>query len=220
MYLGTMVLLVAGAIAWGAMLGQFTMFYLFYAGIAVIATPVAVVAVCVLLQHLRRAKHVRLATVVIALCLVQLGLGAMTGVAHLMAFGPRGEPVPVGLLGVIRELPRDAKLAYACTPWSEVGFGTPELLTINAHAARRVVPMCYEAEHLSTLIGAEPSLEVRNLFFELAPQRTLYPDATAEPSPAEVAAFLERHGIRLHLRRPEASQLPGSGCGPDCDQRR
>jgi hypothetical protein len=195
MYLGTMVLLVAGAIGWGALLGQFTMFYLLFAGIAVIATPVAVVAVCELLQYLRRTQHMRLAAAAVALCIIQLEAGAITGVVRLVAFGPRGQVVPVGLLEVIRQLPPDARLAYACMPFSEIGPGTPELLGINAHAGRRVVPMCYEAENLSTLIGAEPSLQVRNLFFESAPQRTLYPDPTADPTPAEVAAFLQAHGI-------------------------
>jgi hypothetical protein len=32
--------------------------------------------------------------------------------------------------------------------------------------------------------------------FKAAPQRTLYPDASARPSPAAVADFLKAHGIR------------------------
>ena len=56
--------------------------------------------------------------------------------------------------------------------------------------------MCFMAEVLSTLIGAPPSERTENLFFGSAPQRTLYPDADAQPSSAAVATFLKDNGIR------------------------
>ena len=39
LYLGTAALLAAGALAWGALLGDFNTVHLFFAGIAVFATP-------------------------------------------------------------------------------------------------------------------------------------------------------------------------------------
>jgi hypothetical protein len=196
MYFGTLVLLLAGAIAWGAQLGSFTMFYLFYVGIAVVATPVAAVAVWMLWERLRKTQHLKLASGVVILCAIQLELGVVTGILRLQQFGPTGhQPIPVSLLGAIRQLPQDAKLAYACQPFDEVGFGVPKLLSIDAHTGRRVVPMCFGAEVLSTLIGAQPSLKVPNLFSKWAPQRTVYPDAAADPSSAVVAAFLKKNGI-------------------------
>jgi len=98
-------------------------------------------------------------------------------------------------LAAIKGQPSDAKLAYACLPFEEVSFGSPSLLALDAHTGRRVVPMCFEADVFSTLIGAQPSTQVPNTGFTWAPQRTLYPDAAAAPSSAAVAAFLMANGI-------------------------
>ena len=193
---GTMVLLVAGAIAWGARLGDFTMFYLFFAGIAVFATPVAAVAVWSIWTRLRSAGHARLAVATLLFCVAQMEFDVGLGIIRLQAFGPRDyAPVPVELLGAIRNLPTDAKLAYACQPFEEVGFTDSRLLSIDAHTGRRVVPMCFGAEVLSSLIGTQQSLQVPNVGFKWAPQRALYPDAEARPSSADVAAFLKGNGI-------------------------
>jgi hypothetical protein len=196
-YLGTLALLVVGAIGWGARLGDFTMFYLFFAGIAIIATPVAAVAIRRLWEHLRATNHLRLAVGLAVLCLIQLELGVVYGVLRLQAFGPQVEsvPMPLGLLESIRALPPGARLAYSCEPFEESGFGVPRMISVDAHTGRRVVPMCYEAEVFSELIGAERSLQVQNSAFQWAPQRVVYPDAAATPSSAEVAAFLKGHGI-------------------------
>jgi hypothetical protein len=146
--------------------------------------------------RLRETQHLRLAAGVIVVCVIQLELGVATGILRLQEFGPHAyEPISVSLLAAIRQLPPDAKLAYACGPFEEVSFADPRLLSIDAHTGRRVVPMCFEAEFLTTLIGAQPSLQVPNAFFKWAPQRTLYPDAAADPSSADVAAFLKDNGI-------------------------
>jgi hypothetical protein len=196
LYIGASVVLIGGAIAWGARLADFTMFYLFYAGIAVIATPVTAIAVRALWERFRATRHMILTTGLVVLCALQLGAGAFTGIVRLQVFGPHAvDPIPVSLLETIRRLPADAKLAYTCQPLSESGFGVPALLSIDAHTGRRVVPMCFEAEVLSTLIGAQPSLQVANLAFSWAPQRALYPDATADPSSSAVTAFMKDHGI-------------------------
>jgi hypothetical protein len=196
LYLGTVVLLVASAVAWGARLGEFTMFHVFYGGIAVFATPVAAVAVWSLWTRLRSAGHARLAVATLLFCVAQMEFDVGLGFIRLQAFGPRDyAPVPVDLLGAIRNLPTDAKLAYACRPFDEVAFANPSLLSIDAHTGRRVVPMCFEADLPGTLIGSQPSVQVPNASFRWAPQRALYPDAAADPSSAAVASFLKNNGV-------------------------
>jgi hypothetical protein len=196
LYLGTVGLLVVGAIGWGARLGDFTMFYLFFAGIAVFATPVAAVAVRAIWERLRAMRHPGLAAGLVVLCVIQLGLGVPSQIIRLQGWGPPGyEPISLNLLQAIRQLPGDAKLAYSCEPNDEVAFGTPQLLSIDAHTSRRVVPMCFEAELPNTLLGAEFSKQIPSQFFVGAPQMALYPDASAHPSSTAVAAFLKDHGI-------------------------
>jgi hypothetical protein len=198
LYLGTIVLLVAGAIVWGARLGEFNMFYFFFGGIAVVATPVAAVAVWSLWTRLRETQHVRLAIGLAVLCVLQLEWGVVIGaLPRLQESGPLGNhaPIPVSLLGVVSALPADAKLAYSCGPFDEATFAEPQLLSIDAHTGRRVVPLCFEAEVLSRLVGGKPSSQTPNASFASAPQRALYPDAAAHPSSAVVAAFLKANGI-------------------------
>ena len=43
--------------------------------------------------------------------------------------------------------------------------------------------------------GGQKSADIENPLFHLAPQRALYPDAKARPSPESVAAFLKANGI-------------------------
>jgi hypothetical protein len=194
--LGTGIILLIGAIVWGARLREFTTFYFLYAGIAVIATPVAAVAVWMLLTRLRETRHVSLAIVLAVVCVIQLQLGIVTGIRTMRQFGAHYEsPISSSVLTTIRQLPPDAKLAYACDPLQEAGFVGSQLLSINAHTARQIVPMCFQAEVLDALIGLPMSVTVENAFFKWAPQRALYPNVTAEPSPERVAAFLKSNGI-------------------------
>jgi hypothetical protein len=196
LYLATPVIVAAGAIVWGARDGDFTMFYAFYGGIAVIATPVAAIAIRGLWQRWRAMKRRGLALGLIVLCGVQLEIGLVSTVLRMQIFGPHDyPPIPISVVSAIRQLPADAKLAYACGTFEEVGFGTARYMSIDAHTGRRVVPMCYSAEYLSSILGAEKSVQVPNLWFQTAPQRIIYPDASAHPSSAAVAAFLKDHGI-------------------------
>jgi hypothetical protein len=195
-YLGTVVLLGAGAIVWGARLGDFSMFYFFYGGIAVFATPVAAVAVWSARMRVRTAAHARIAVAFLMLCIAQLEYGVGIGIVRLQGLGPGAyPPVPLNLLSAIMGLPTDAKLAYSCHPAREASFQSPALLSIDAHTGRRVVPMCFEQDFFSTVIGAEPSEQVPSAFFRWAPQRTLYPDAATHPTSEAVAVFLKSHGI-------------------------
>ncbi len=197
LYFATIGILVVGAIGWGAQLADYTMFYLYFAGIAVFAMTIAPVAVRALWERLRATRHRWLAVGLVLVCLFQLELGVVSGIVRLQGFGPsEGQSISSSLLGEIGQLPPDAKLAYSCGPFDEVAFGTPQLLSIDAHTARRVVPMCFEAEFPNTLLGAERSDQVPSQFFRGAPQMALYPDAAAHPSREAVAEFLRHHRIQ------------------------
>ena len=196
MYAGTLALLAVGAIGWGARLGDFSMFHVFFGGIAVFATPAAAVAIWTLLRIMRETAHPKLAAGVIVLCGAQLVVCLAYAIPRLQAFGPREhEQVSVEILEAIRRLPPDAKLAYSCQPFDEVAFTDPRLLSIDAHTGRRVVPMCFQSDFFSWLLGAPLSANVPDSSWAWAPQRTLYPDATAVPSAMEVVAFLKANGI-------------------------
>jgi hypothetical protein len=196
LYLGTGVLLVAGTLVWGARLADFNTFHLFYGGLAVFATPVAAVAVVRIWLRLRAAGHARLAVAVLVVCATQLEFGAIFGIGRLGLFGPgEHEPVPQEILAEIRSLPADAKLAYACRPSEEAAFWDAQLLGIDAHTGRRIVPMCFQAETFGLMTGTPMSADVPSPLFLLAPQRRLYRDSAARPSAASVASFLKDNGI-------------------------
>ena len=55
--------------------------------------------------------------------------------------------------------------------------------------------MCFEADAFSPLLGAERDPTVPNTSFGAAPQRAFYPDAFAQPSAADIAAFMKEHAI-------------------------
>ena len=196
MFVGTAALLVVGALAWGARLGDFTMFHVFYAGIAVFATPVAAFAVWSIRMRLRAGGHALLAAATLLFCVAQLEFGIGLGIIRLQVFGPRDyAPVPVELLAAIKALPSDAKLAYGCRPFEEIAFWDSRLLGLQAHTGRTIVPMCFQAESLGMLTGTEMSADIPSPLFQWAPQRELYPDSGVHPSAESVARFLKENGI-------------------------
>lgn len=196
LFLGVSALLVAGAIGWGARLSEFTMFYLLFAGIAVYATPVAAVAVWTLIDQVRRSGRGLLAVLLAGLCLIQLQVGVRAATVRLQVLGVAAfEPIPTTLLHSIEGLPAGARMAYSCGPAEEVAFGVPQLLTIDAVTARRVIPMCFEPEFPSIILGAPPDLTIPSQFFRGAPQMELYPTSTASPTSDAVLAFLRKYDI-------------------------
>ena len=197
MFVGTTALLVVGVVAWGARLGDFTMFHVFFAGIAVFATPVAAFAVWSVWIRLRATGHARLALAALLLAIGQMEFGVGLGIIRLQSFGPHDyAPIPIALLNAVERLPPDAKIAYACNPLEEIGFfWDPRLLSINAHTGRRIVAMCFQAEAFGDLNGTARSREIASPQFAWAPQRTIYPNSLARPSSAVVAAFMKEHGI-------------------------
>jgi hypothetical protein len=185
----------AGALLWGWRLAAFNSFYLFFGAIAVFATPVAAVAAWWLLSRLWTTRRRPAAIGLAALCLVQLEFGALIGLNRLIGPESPYEPIPVGIFESIRRLPADAKIAYACQSFEEISFVNSKLLTIDAHTARRIVPLCFEPDVNGPLLGAEVSDQVADAGFPFAPQAELFPDAAARPSREAVREFLARYGI-------------------------
>jgi hypothetical protein len=196
LFIGTALLVAWGAIAWGARIADFDSFHIFFGAIAVFGTPVAAAAIWTLWMHLRTAGRARFAAALLILCAVQVEAGILPAMARLQQFGTsRYQPIPLEILATIRGLPTDAKLAYACRTDEEFTFWVPRLGSIYAHTGRRVVPLCFELDRSSAMIGADPSIQNENLVFRFAPQAVLFSDVTASPSSASVSAFLKEHDI-------------------------
>jgi hypothetical protein len=194
---GTSLIVMVGALAWGARVGDLNMFHVFFGGIAVFGVPAAAAAFWVVWTAARRAGRRRLASALFVLCGVQLGLGSGATYGRLDMFGPPDyEPIPLAVLDEIKALPTEAKLAYTCRSLEEASFWDPSLVSIDAHTSRSVVPMCFQAEFFTWMLtGSDSSLEIVNPLFRFAPQRSLYPDSDARPSQAAVVSFLREHGI-------------------------
>ena len=194
--LGSGAMLIAGAAAWGARLGDFTMFYLLYGGIAVIAAPVAAAATWSLWAGARRAGRPLLATALIVGALFQLEFGVIATAQRLEQFGRAGvAPFSESFLADVRNLPAGSLIAYACNPAEELAFWNPRLISLDLHTGHHVVPMCFESDVFSALSGAPESVDAPSPLFRQAPQRTLYPTAASVPSPEAVLAFFNAHGI-------------------------
>jgi hypothetical protein len=101
----------------------------------------------------------------------------------------------MAILATIRNLPPDAKLAYACQPSEELSFWDARLIGLDAHAGRRIVPMCFQAETLGAFTGTPMSPDVASPLFAGAPQAKLYPDSAARPPSTSVVSFLKDNGI-------------------------
>jgi hypothetical protein len=191
-FLATVSLVALSAVAWGWRMADYDTFHIFFGAITVFATPVAAVAIWTLWLRLRAMGRLRL-----ILCALQLEVGILPVMARLQQFGPGAyPPIPLEALAAIRSLPDGAKLAYSCKPDEEFAFWIPRLMSIYAHTGRRVVPMCYESDVSSVMIGADPSIHAENPVFRWAPQRSLYSDRTSQPSTASIAAFLKEHNVR------------------------
>ena len=196
LYLGTIVLLVIGALFWGSQLADFNTFHVFFAGLVIFGSPVAAVAVWSIWLRLRAKGRTRVAAALLVLCALQIEFGMSLGVVRLVSFGPgKYQPVPVAILDGIRNLPPEAKLAYACQPFEEDGFWYPSEGGLDAHTGHDLVPMCFQAETFPRLTGATISPDIPSPFFQDAPQRRLYPTSHAVPSESDVASFLRENGI-------------------------
>ena len=191
-----MALLLVGALAWGARLGDFNMFHVFFGGIAVFAMPAAAIAALDLWERARDKGRGGLAVAILILITIQLEIGVVAGVFRLYKFGPNDyEPIPIALLEAINRLPSGAKLAYSCQPSEEISVWESRLISVDAHTGRRMIPMCFQSEFFGALTGTAISRNVPSPLFAQAPQRRLYPDADARPSSAAVRRFVREHDI-------------------------
>jgi hypothetical protein len=193
--IGIVAIYAFGALAWGARLGDYTMFHVFFGGIAAFATPMAVAATVALARRIRKNDLPRVRLILIVLTVAQLEIGVFTTVLRLEEFGPRAhDDVPAAILERIRNLPSSAVLAYACQPKEELGYWSPRLGAIEAHTRRRILPICFQAEALTSSIQ-ESAADVPAQAFAGSAMSAIYPTSASRPSSAEVAAFMKQHGI-------------------------
>jgi hypothetical protein len=184
--------IVAAAIGWGSRIGDFNMFHLFFGGIALFGMPAAAVAIPIASDGFRTVARPLAA----ALLFAQLEIGAGSSVLHLISFGPHDyDAIPTSILRAIRELEPDAKLAYHCRTYEEIGIWDPRLASIDAHTGRRVIPMCFQANPYADMTGGRSDPAIAHPFFAYAPQADLFPDAAAVPTETEVVEFLAAHGV-------------------------
>jgi hypothetical protein len=196
MLMAAMSIVGGGAIAWGLRLGEFTMFHVFYGAIVVFATPMAVAAIVVLWARLRDGGRGLIALALIAVTVFQVQLGVFSSGSQLIQFAARGyQPVPLEIMSAIRGLESEAKIGYACHQREELVYWDPRLLSIDLHTARRIIPLCFQADILGPMVGGDVSREAVAPQFALAPQSELFPTADTQPTPAEVSAFMRRQGI-------------------------
>ncbi len=195
LYLGTTAILAGGAIGWGIRDGDYNQYYLFLGAITVFGAPAAAIATWSIWTSLRRVGRTRLATMLLVLCVAQMELGTAVALQRVGLNGPSREPaVPLDLLAIIRDLPADARVAYACRSDEEATYGTPNLLALSVYGGHPLIPMCFERDLFGayasgTLSSDRPNADV------WAPQKSLYPNADARPSSEQVAAFMREHGI-------------------------
>ena len=215
-FLGVMGLVTAGAIAWGARFADFDMFHVFFAGVTVFAAPVAAAAVWMMWRRLRARGNVRLAAALLIFCTVQLEFGLIPTMTRLQLFGAGSSAaIPLDVLASIRALPADARLAYACLP----DEGAPALISIYAHTGRRVVPLCFEVDTWSPMLGASQTGAPENPAFRLMPQYDLFKDRSTPPSSPRIVAFMKEQGIEYiyadadhpNVLVPEAVPIARSG---------
>lgn len=192
-----------GAIAWGWRVGDFNMYHVFFAGLAVFGTPAATAGAWAVWRHVLARDRKRLAMLIVVVSALQLEIGVAASMTRLVQFGPHQDfPIPQALLKAIRELPADAKLGYLCRPFDESGFANPTLGSIDAHTGRRAVPLCFQADFLGSLIEGQRLLRM-NPSFAWAPQRALFADASARPSSAAISAFMRANGIEYIYADPK-----------------
>ena len=170
-----------GALVWGARLGDFNTFHLFFGGIAVFATPAAAVAVVVDLAAPARRRS------------CATGDRPARAVRHRSSNSARssasadwavraGRPLAdaLAILAAIEDLPADAKLAYACRPSEEAAFWdaqTPRPRRPHRTAHRADVlrggDLRRDDRHADVGRRRQPAVP-------WAPQRALYPTSDAQ----------------------------------------
>ena len=183
LYLGTIVLLVAGALFWGWQLADLNSFHVFFAGIAIFATPVAAVAVWSIWLRLRATGHARAAVVLLVLCGLQIEFGVQHRRGPVGQLRPRQVPAgPRGDPGGDQE-PSTRSEARVRLPtvrggWVLVSVGRR---APSAHWSRCRTDVLRGGDIPEVHRGRDLS-DVPSQFFQGAPQRVLYPTSSAVPA--------------------------------------
>ena len=194
--LSALLAVTAGALGWGIRVPDLNSFHLFFGAIATMLTPISVIAILILLERLRRRGRTRLGIVVLALVISQVLVSATLVVVQLQRFGPgRYPPIALETLATFKTLPDGSKMAYSCEPFENVAPWDASLIALDAHTGVRMIPMCFFADVQRDLLERPLDERIISPYFLHAPQRALYPDADARPSPFAIAAFLNANGI-------------------------
>ena len=192
----SIVAVVVGTIAWGALVADLNTFHLLFGTIAAVLTPISIVAALWILARLRVERRRSASAVVLTLFLGQLVVSAMFALIQLGAFGPLVyDPTPVEALSRLRALPPGSKAAYGCRVVENFAPWDASLISLDAHTGVRMVPMCFMADRQRRILGRDLDPTLESPFFRAAPQRALYPDPTARPNAAAIESFLRSNGI-------------------------
>jgi len=194
--IGSVIAFIAGAVFWGYRLPDFNAFHVYFGALAVLVTPIAVLGLVVAAMDARSDGRPRLALTLTLLLLLQSAIGIGASIQRLYEFGPgHYADIPTDMLDAVRDLPAEARLAYACEPFEEVAAWDARLISITAHTGRPLVPMCFQADTFRHQLGKASDTTIENPFFRNAPQRSLYPTALAAPGDEQTRSFMERYGI-------------------------
>ena len=202
--LGASGAVIAGALIWGARLADYNSFHIYFGTVAILLTPVAVVALVVAAIHARDQGRDRLALGVILVLSVQGAIGIAATIQRLYEFGPgHYRAVPVDVLDFMRGTPGGARFAYSCVAFEEVATWDARLVSLTAHTGRTVVPMCFQADAFRLQLGQALDPMKENPWFARAPQRELYPSADARPAPEAIIRFLRANAIAYIYQDPD-----------------
>ncbi len=193
---GSIIAVAVGSIAWGALVADLNTFHLLFGTIAVVLTPISIVAALWILASLRTERRRIASAVFLTLFLSQLVISALIGTIQLRAFGPLDyDPTPVEALSRLKELPSGSKAAYGCRAVENFAPWDASLISLDAHTGVRMVPMCFMADRPRRILGRDLDPTLESPFFRVAPQRALYPDPTSEPTTTAIESFLRSNGI-------------------------
>ena len=186
------------AFVWGALVADLNMAHLFFGALVAILTPIGVVGALSLLARARRDGKRWLPSILVAVILGQTTVAAVLAGVQLRALGALDlAPTPMAALARLRDLPPGSKAAYGCTSTENFAPWDYSLISVEAHTGVRLVPMCFMADRARRLLGRELDPLVESPYFRVAPQRQLYPTATARPSDLDVDLFLRSKGIEF-----------------------
>jgi len=168
--------------------------------------PAAAIGFWSLVSRSRRAGLTRVALLLSVIAVLQVEVGIGTVLLRLQQFGAgRYEPVPVQVLAAIRELPPPAKVAYRCANNEEISYWVPRLLAVGVRGEHPMIPLCFETDSFSEFSGGARDPATASPLFRSAPQLHLFPNASANPRPDDVAAWMRAQGIEYiyaDLRHP------------------